>query len=182
MSSYFLILIVFFLIACSEVNSSKIAEVNHQPTISNKILDDKLEINNVQTPKNEDSKTFDCSASNDYKVEKNRDEEFNLVNIIQDDKIVETIKLPTGLSQNGFALNWAKKTKSGFEMSIEYGSRFYYQKEFKFECKDHQLYLTSINITTFDKNDPEKSWKKRKTDINPNVLISNFKVTDYMTN
>jgi hypothetical protein len=182
MNRYILILTVIFLIACSEANSSKIAAVSEQTKISNKVLDEKLEINNVQTHKNEDSKTFDCTASNDYKVEKDRDEEFNLVHIIQDDKIVETIKLPTGLSQNGFALNWAKKTKSGFEILIEYGSRIYYQKEFKFECKNHQIYLTSINTTTFDKNDPEKSWKKRKTNINPKVLLSNFKVTDYITN
>lgn len=186
MNNCVVIIFLLLLTACSKIDSSKNVEVNNKVPISHIVLDEKFGSNNLQNKnqklKNEGSKPFDCSDSNGYKVEKNRDDEFNLVNIVQDDKVVETLKLPTGLSQNGFALNWAKKTQRGFEISIEYGSRFYYQKEFNFECKESQFYLTKIITNTFDKNDPKKSWRKRKTNIKPNIPFSNFKVTDYITN
>ncbi len=183
MNNFILIILLLIPTACSDFKSSKNVEDSDKTPISNEVI---LVSNNLQNNnlilKSEDSNKFDCSELNGYKVEKDRDNEFNLVNIVQDEKIVETLKLPTGLSQNGFALNWAKRTKSGVEISIEYGSRFYYQKNFIFECVNHQLYLTKINITTFDKHNPEKSWKERKTDVKPKVPLSNFKVTDYITN
>jgi hypothetical protein len=186
MNQYIVIVILLLLNSCSTIDSSKIVEVNAITPNSNKRLNEKLVSNNVQNEtliiKNENSKTFDCSAPNSYKVERDRDDEFNLVNIVQNNKIVETLKLPTGLSQNGFAINWVKKKKSGFEISIEYGSRFYYQKDFGFLCKNSQLYLITIKTTTFDKHNPENSWKEYMTNVKPIVPLSNFRVTDYLTN
>lgn len=184
MNNCILILFLLLLSACSGSGSSRIEVADKTPD-SNKTFDENLINGNIrietQTAKNESSKNFDCSDPNSYEIEKDRNDEFNLVNIIQGNKVVETLKLPTGLSQNGFALNWAKKTKSGFEISIEYGSRFYYQKDFGFVCKNRQFYLGTIKTTSFDKHDPENSGEERKIAVKSNVLLSNFKVEDYMT-
>jgi hypothetical protein len=166
---------MFFLTVCSAIKSS-----------SDKSINEKSEIGSAQNEapvsKNDESKLFDCSEAGGYQIAKDRDDEFNLVKIVQDKKVVELIKLPTGQSQNGFALNSAKKTERGFEITIEYGSRIYYQKRFNFECQDHQFFLTKIDINTFDKQNPEKSWKETGTAIKPPVAISKFEVADYITN
>ena len=44
------------------------------------------------------------------------------VNIVQGGRILKSIKLP-GQEGSGFSLNWTRKTKAGFEFSIEYGTR-----------------------------------------------------------
>jgi len=54
-----------------------------------------------------------------------RDSDANYVNIVRGDTVSHSIKLPTGAERNGFALDWAKKTKRGFQIQIEYGSRIF---------------------------------------------------------
>ena len=170
---------------CSKSNSSGIENVGNVEKHSINITNTKLEIKNenseIETAKNDKSDIFDCSDPKSYKVEEDRNDKFHIINFIQNNEVVGTLKTPTGLTYNGFALNWARKTKLGFEVSIEYGSRFYYEKNFEFICKNHQLYLTRIKITTFDKNNPENSWKESKKVVKPNISLSNFEITDYIT-
>ena len=127
------------------------------------------------------SQTLRCNNPNNYKLVRDRDSEANYVNIIQGNKIKHSIKLPTGLTYNGFAVNWAKKTKAGFEISIEYGSRIYYEKEFNFVCRKGQFYLTKIRVNSFDKHVPENDAKYHTANIKLNIPLTKFKVNDYIT-
>ena len=104
------------------------------------------------------------------------------VKITEGDTTIKTINLPNQPDVNGFSLNWAKETKEGFEISIEYGSRLYYQKDFSFICKQNTFYLSKLKITTFDKHDPENSWKERDTIIKPELPLEKFLINDFIGN
>ena len=125
------------------------------------------------------TKTLDCNDPNGYGVVEVRESNANYVKIVRGDKVFETIKLPTEIERNGFAVNWAKKTKAGFEISVEYGSRYYYEKRFNFICKQHKFYLSKIIVTSFDKADPEK-WNTKVVRIKPNLPLEKFSINDFM--
>ena len=120
---------------------------------------------------------LDCNDPKGYSVEE--DPESNTVKIVKDGTIFHTIKLLTDEERNGFAFNGVKKTKTGFEMSVEYGSVIYYGKTFMFVCKQHKLYLSKIRVESFDKHNPEK-WSRRVVRVQPNVPLEKFSLTDFM--
>ncbi len=74
------------------------------------------------------------------------------------------------------------KTKQGFEISIEYGSRYYYEKRFNFICKQKSFYLNQVKTTTFDKANPETSWKEYNKAIKPSLKLENFLIDNFTTN
>jgi hypothetical protein len=74
------------------------------------------------------------------------------------------------------------KTKQGFEISIEYGSRYYYEKRFNFICKQKSFYLNQVKTTTFDKANPEISWKEYNKAIKPSLKLENFLIDEFTTN
>ena len=125
------------------------------------------------------SQTIDCSGPGRYSVVEVRDPEANYVNIARGGKLLQSIRLPTDMERNGFGFNWAKKTKEGFEISVEYGSRFYYGKRFNFICKQGAFYLSKVIVDSFDKNNPEK-WHKRVMRVTPNLPLEKFSITDFM--
>jgi hypothetical protein len=90
-----------------------------------------------------------------------------------------TIELPTGVDINGFGFDGAKKTKAGFEISIEYGSVIYYHKAFVFICRHHKFYLSKIRVDSFNKHNPEK-WSKKVVTVRPNLPLEKFLITDFM--
>jgi hypothetical protein len=100
--------------------------------------------------------------------------------ISNSDVIVKTINLPNQSEFNGFSLNWAKNTNNGFEISIEYGSRYYYEKQFNFVCKQEKFYLDKVKTNTFDKNDPEKTGEVFTKLIKPELNLEKFTITDFM--
>ena len=116
----------------------------------------------------------------DYRLETVREGESNLIKVIQENEITKIIKLPTGLSVNGFSLRDAKKSKDGFEFSIDYGSRLYYGKDFHFVCNDGGFYLTKIFVRTHDQADPENSSKESTVRVKPPVSLDDFSIADYM--
>src|ERR1044072_3014634 len=100
----------------------------------------------------------------------------SIVNIMQDGKVLKAINLP-GQEVNGFSLDYARKTKAGFEFSIEYGSRMYYHKQFIFICRRNNFYLSRVIVDSFDKHNPEKSRMK----VNRfNLPLEKFIVTNFM--
>lgn len=101
------------------------------------------------------------------------------INIVDGGKTKSVIKLPSPQDYNGYALNWAKKTADGFEVSIEYGSRNYFNKSFEFVKKDDTFYLTEIKVKTFDKQNPEKI-EKKTVKVEPTVAVDKFNIEDYM--
>jgi hypothetical protein len=88
-----------------------------------------------------------------------------------------TIALPSDDDFQGFALDWVKQTPNGFNISIEWGSRFFHEKEFIFVCRSDRFYLEKILHSTFDKANPSKS---ANTKQKFKVPLASFKITDYM--
>ena len=87
------------------------------------------------------------------------------------------IPLPTQSDFQGFAVNWVKRTPTGFDMSVEWGSRIYHEKDFFFVCQNGRFYLERITHSTFDKADPSK-WSNSKRRLK--VRLQNFKINDFM--
>jgi hypothetical protein len=127
----------------------------------------------------EASKTVDCGKPDGYSVVEGQNPGTNDVNIVADGKVLWSIRLPTGIEHNGFGFNWAKKTKEGFEISVEYGSRYHYAKRFNFICKRGKFYLSNIIVDNFDKADPEK-WTTKVIRVKPNLPLEKFLIDDFM--
>ena len=127
---------------------------------------------------NSSAKTLDCDDPKGYSVVEMRDAE-NSVNILRGDTVLHSIKLPNGVERNGFGFDWAKKTKEGFEIAIEYGSRIFYGKRFIFTCRRHRFYLSKIRVESFDRYNPEK-WSSKVVRVQPNLPLEKFSITDFM--
>ena len=118
-----------------------------------------------------------CDDPQAYSVEE--DTETNSLKIVSGGTVVHAIKLLSDSERNGYGFNGAKKTKDGFELSIEYGSRIYYGKTFIFICRHHKFYLSKIAVESFDKHNPEK-WSRKVVRVRPNVALEKFLLTDFM--
>ena len=125
------------------------------------------------------SKPVDCADPKGYSVEEGTKPGTHPVNIVREGRVLHTIELPTGVDVNGFGFDGVKKTKEGFEISIEYGSVIYYHKAFVFICRQHKFYLSKIRVDSFNKHNPEK-WSKKVIRVRPNVPLEKFFITDYM--
>jgi hypothetical protein len=80
---------------------------------------------------------------------------------------------------SNLALNGIMEDKKGFQLSIEYGSRFFYNKIFYFKYHNDSFYLYQIQTKSFDKANPEK-WKTKNKVINPKIKITNFNLEQYL--
>jgi len=125
------------------------------------------------------SKSLDCNDPKAYSLEEGTIPDTDSVNIVRDGTVLHTIKLLTERDVPGFSFDGAKKAKRGFEISIEYGTRIYYQKTFVFLCRQHKFYLSKIRVESFDKRNPEK-WSRKVVSVQPNVRLEKFSVTDFM--
>ena len=126
-----------------------------------------------------DTKPVSCDDPQGYSLEQSSESGTNNVNIVRGGTVLHTIKLPTDATRNGFALDELKKTKAGFEILVEYGSRIFYSKRFIFECKRHRFYLTRIKVESFDKQNPQK-YQQKVIVVQPNVPVEKFVIEDFM--
>ena len=117
------------------------------------------------------------SGCDDYRIEEDTDT--NSVKIVRGGKVLHSIKLLTDLERNGFAFDGVKKTKAGFELAVEYGSRIFYRKNFIFTCRHDKFYLTRIGVDSFDRHNPAKSSGK-VIRVRPDVPLEKFSITDFM--
>ena len=123
-----------------------------------------------------------CDDPSRYEVEVvfDQDRKANNIVLVVGGKPRNIVKLPNQSEVNGYALNWAKKTKEGIEISVEYGSRYYFGKRFLFDCKDGEFYLTRFNVESFDKYKPDK-WTNKEVRVRPAVPLGDFEITKYLT-
>ena len=126
---------------------------------------------------NVDDKGLRTSGCDEYSVEE--DSGTNSVKIMREGTVLHTIKLLTDLERNGFAFDGVKKTKEGFELAIEYGTRIFYRKNFIFICRHHKFYLSKISVDSFDRRNPEK-WSKKVIKLQPKLPLEKFFITDFM--
>lgn len=175
------VLLLSLILGCSTGGSPSRTE-SHKETLPVSAKDSSAAgESHVDSPSIDDegSKTLDCEDPKGYSVDEVREENANYVKILRGGTVLRAIKLPTGVERNGFGFNWAKKTKEGFEISIEYGSRIYYGKRFIFICRHHKFYLSKIEVDSFDRHNPEKSSKK-VIRVKPNVPLEKFSITNFM--
>jgi hypothetical protein len=163
----------------------------HSQTISSDVIQKHsgqiVSANNVKESRDETNESEEIISTSKLKC---GNTDFNLkvfyknertnISISNSDAIVKTINLPNQSEFNGFSLNRAKKVSNGFEISVEYGSRYYYERRFNFVCKQDEFHLDKIEINTFDKNNPEKSWKNFTKLIKPKLTLEKFTITDFM--
>jgi hypothetical protein len=125
---------------------------------------------------------IDCTNLNSFDVAIVK-EPVRFIELRYDGIPVETVAVPYQADSgvNGFSLNWAKKTKEGFEISIEYGSRMYFSKRLMFECRDSEFLLTKIHVESFDKTNPSK-WTNKTISVRPPVSIRDFRILNYTNN
>ncbi len=126
-----------------------------------------------------DDKGLKTSGCDEYRVEEGTDTGTRSVKIVRGGQVLHTIKLLTDVELNGFAFDGVKKTKGGFELATEYGSRIFYRKNFIFICRHHKFYLSKIGVDSFDRQNPEK-WSRKVVRVRPNVPLEKFSITDFM--
>ena len=101
------------------------------------------------------------------------------VRVTYDGVLIKDIEVPNDVG--GFLLDQAKKTSAGFEISIQYGSRYYSDKRLTFECRPDGLYLTKVKIESFDRSNPDK-WTNKTVSVRPPVSLQNFRIQDHTRN
>ena len=171
---------------CSVNNAAKTANIQNRNTAVPSIV-------SKAPDKNGDSKTVDCDDPNGFRLVVVKDPERasqnlgttpRILNVVAGDEIKVAIKVPTDSDAQGFSLVSTEKTKEGFEITIEYGSRIYYRKQFNFICKEGNFYLYQVKVENFDKHDPENmaKWDRKEQKIKPNLPIEKFSIFEYLAN
>lgn len=103
--------------------------------------------------------------------------------INQNSKTISTILIPSEQACSdisGLALNGIREDKKGFQVSIEYGSRFFYNKIFYFIYYNNSFYLYQIKTKSFDKANPD-IWKTKIKAINPRIKVSTLNLEKFLT-
>jgi len=172
MKDAFLFLCLFFFSSCSSpADTGRVNTTELSP-----------EILNQNQLKPTTTLAAECDDSTSYEVNVVEDEIRQARNVVLlvDGKPQNVVQLPNQTEVNGYALNWAKKTKEGIEISVEYGSRYYFDKRFFFECKKGEFHLTKIKVESFDKHKPDV-WTNDEIKIKPSIPLADFKITLFLT-
>lgn len=186
---------------CSVNNSAKTAHIQNGNTsvpsfTSNApVKNPPVKNANLKTTvvKDRDSKILDCDDPKGYSLVVVTDPERasqnlgtvpRILNVVVVDEIRVAIKIPTDSDAQNFVLNSTEKTKEGFEITFEYGTRYYYEKKLNFICKDGNFYLYKVKVVSFDKFDPvsRENWDRKEIKIKPNLPIEKVSIFDYLSN
>ena len=108
------------------------------------------------------------------------DPNINALKIVRSGHVLYTIKLLSERERPGFAFDGVKKTREGFELAIEYGTRIFYRKNFIFICKDDKFSLSKIEVDSFDRQSPDKSSKYEVIRVKPHLPLDKFSIIDFM--
>ena len=202
MNIFFTVLLLTIAVGCSVNNSAERVSIQNGNTAvhnfnSNSGPTKNPPVKNVNLKttviKNGDTMSLDCDDPSGYSLVVATDPERaaqnlgtvpRILNIVAGDEIKVAIKVPTDSDAQNFSLNSTGKTKGGFEITIEYGTRYYYQKQFNFICKEGNFYLYKVKVESFDKFNPASrvNWTKKEIKINPNLPIEKFSIFDYLAN
>jgi hypothetical protein len=188
-------------VGCSINNSAKTAGIQNGnadvPRSISKAPDENPPVKNINLNtmiyKDETSKPLNCNDPNGYSLVVITDPERasqnlgtvpQILNVVSGDKIRVAIKVPTDSNAQNFSLSSTEKTKEGFEITIEYGTRYYYKKQFNFVCKEGDFYLYKMKVESFDKFDSvsREKWDRKEVKVEPNLPIEKFSIFDYLLN
>src|SRR5215203_1747853 len=181
---------------CSVKNSAKTPDIQRNtvvPSIASKAPDKSAPVKNVDLKtkvfKNADSKIVDCDDPNGFSLVVVPDPEREsqdlgtvptILNIVAEDEIRVALKVPTDSDAQNFLMS-TEKTKEGFEITIEYGVRYYFRKQLNFVCKAGNFYLYRVRVEGLYDAAPKSraSWHKEQK-LKPNVPIEKFSIFDYL--
>ena len=181
MSVHVAVLMLPLFVGCSTDSSPIMTKFNNENPSITANNSSAVGESHVDRPSIDDegSKTLDCDDPKGYTVEEGTIPDTNSVNIVRGDTVLHTIKLLTEIELPGFGFDGAKKTKDGFEISIEYGTRIFYAKTFIFICRQHKFYLSKIRVESFDRHNPAK-WKRKIIILRPNLPLEKFSITAFI--
>ena len=93
--------------------------------------------------------------------------------------IRRTVKMPTETDAPNFSLDRFAETKNGFEIAVEYGSKYFYRKSFEFVCEKNDFYFDKVGVEKFEKDKPENITRK-EIKLNPKEPLERFSFTGYL--
>ncbi|HUF04175.1 MAG TPA: hypothetical protein VMM38_08360 [Aridibacter sp.] len=82
------------------------------------------------------------------------------VTLFKGEKEVRTERLPSQTEVKKFKLDPLRKTDEGFELSVEYGDRYYHSKRFGFDCVEEGFHLARMKSERFDTQNPGRISRK----------------------
>jgi len=140
------------------------------------------------------AKTFNCRNAYKYRLvvvenpSRKRDSDPGTpedLHIVIGDEVISKIELPKESEARNFSLDSMEKTKTGFEIRVNWGDgRYHYEIQFNFRCKANNFYLYRVSKISFITTpDSKKPWDKRVskvTRIEPNLPIEKFVMTNYL--
>jgi hypothetical protein len=177
-------------VGCSVNNSAKVTSLHNEDSAAQKQNSNALD---KTLPFNGNSKRLDCNDPRGYSLvvatDPDRDPkksvtESKILNIVAGNEIKGAIKIPTDSDAQNFSLSSTEKTAEGFRITIEYGVRYYYRKQFNFICKEGDFYLNKVDVESFDDADPKSRdrWDRKEIKISPEVPVEKFSMFDYLLN
>ncbi len=181
MSIHVAVLLLSLFVGCSTDSSPIMTKSNNEKPAISANNSSAVGESHVDRPSIDDdgTKALDCDDPQGYTVEEGTIPDTNSVNIVRGGTVLHTIKLLTEIEVPGFGFDGAKKTRDGFEISIEYGTRIFYAKTFIFTCRQHKFYLSKIRAESFDRQNPAK-WKRKVIRVRPNAPLEKFSITNFM--
>jgi len=87
--------------------------------------------------------------------------------------------LPAPNEVKKFKLDPLRKTENGFEMSMEYGDRYYHAKRFEFECDEGEFVLAKMKSERFDTKNPSRISRKESA-VKPRTTWERFGLRLYL--
>ncbi len=116
-------------------------------------------------------KTFNILIANKFGTEH--------IILAEGNTIRRTVKMPDESDAANFSLDRFGETKNGFEIAVEYGSKYYYRKSFNFVCENGEFYFDKVAVEKFEKNNP-KNISKKDVKMNPKEPLERFSFTGFL--
>ena len=98
-------------------------------------------------------KTFNILIANKYGNEH--------IIFAEGNTIQRTVKMPDESDAANFSLDRFGETKNGFEIAVEYGSKYYYHKSFNFVCENGEFYFDKVECRKIREKQSEEYNEKR---------------------
>jgi hypothetical protein len=168
-----LILLGVFFVSCQTKNAPENADLNGgNITANGDLANSDLEkyVAEKITPKC-GGKTYSI-----FIADKNGDKS---IVFAEGNNVRRTVKVPDRDEISGFSLDRFGETKNGFEIAVEYGSKYYYRKSFNFVCEKNEFYFDKVGSERFAKDDPSKITRK-DVKMNPKEPLERFSFTGFL--
>lgn len=169
----FLILLPAFFVSCQTKTVSEDANLSGGNITANSDLANSVSEKQIvrKLSPNCGGKTFNIWIANKYGSEH--------IIFAEGNTIRRTVKMPDESDAVNFSLDHFGETKNGFEIAVEYGSKYYYRKSFNFVCEKGDFYFDKVSVERFEKNNTKNSTRK-DVKMNPKEPLERFSFTGFL--